>query len=132
MLCSSLCTPTMRATRKKRLLCWIRERSGRAGFNGRRCTQRGTCSIKTPNPGFHLPVSVSYTGGVNMHRNVPAWIGAAVVIAAGAVCTLAGCAQSAGAATDQVITGEIQIQEISGVAFLPGDRLLVVADDPHP
>jgi hypothetical protein len=68
-----------------------------------------------------------------MHRNVPAWIGVAVIVAAGAVCTLAGCAQSAGAAaTDQVITGEIQIEEISGVAFLPGDRLLVVADDPHP
>ena len=38
----------------------------------------------------------------------------------------------AGAATDKVMTGEIQIPEISGVAFLPGDRLLVVADDPHP
>jgi hypothetical protein len=59
-----------------------------------------------------------------VHRNVPAWIGAAVVVAA--------FAQSAGAATDKVITGEIQISEVSGVAFLPGDRLLVVADDPHP
>jgi hypothetical protein len=58
-----------------------------------------------------------------MHR-IPAWIGVAVVVTA--------LAQGAGAATDKVIVGNIQIPEISGVAFLPGDRLLVVADDPFP
>ncbi|MES1240445.1 MAG: hypothetical protein ABUT39_02395 [Acidobacteriota bacterium] len=36
------------------------------------------------------------------------------------------------ATVDPIVAGEIQIEEVSGVAFLPGDRLLVVADDPHP
>jgi Protein of unknown function (DUF3616) len=55
-----------------------------------------------------------------MHSSVLAWI------------VVAAFAHGAGAAEDKVMTGEIQIPEISGVAFLPGDRLLVVADDPHP
>lgn len=59
-----------------------------------------------------------------MHRNIPAWIGSVAVVAA--------LAQGADAATDKVIVGKIQIPEISGVASLPGDRLLVVADDPFP
>lgn len=59
-----------------------------------------------------------------MNRSVPAWIGAAVLVAA--------LAQTADAAADKVIVGKIQIPEVSGVAFLPGDRLLVVADDPFP
>ena len=66
-----------------------------------------------------------------MHRNIPAWFGAAVVLAL-SFCVPADCAESPAAATDKVVTGEIQIPEISGAAFLPGDRLLVVADDPHP
>lgn len=59
-----------------------------------------------------------------MKRNIPAWIGAAILLAA--------LVQSADAATDKVLVGKIQIPEVSGVAFLPGDRLLVVADDPFP
>jgi hypothetical protein len=55
-----------------------------------------------------------------MLSNVLAWI------------FVAAFAPGAGAATDKVMTGEIRISEVSGVAFLPGDRLLVVADDPHP
>jgi hypothetical protein len=55
-----------------------------------------------------------------MNRQVGAWIGAAALVAA----------QSLSAAT--VVTGEIPISEVSGVALLPGDRLLVVADDPDP
>lgn len=70
-----------------------------------------------------------------MYRNIPAWIGAAIVLVTGAVCAPVAGARPGAATdkvTDKVIAGEIQIPEISGLAFLPGDRLLVVADDPHP
>ncbi len=57
-----------------------------------------------------------------MNRIFGAWGGAVVLVAA----------QSLSAATAQVVTGEIPISEVSGVALLSGDRLLVVADDPDP
>lgn len=44
-------------------------------------------------------------------------------------CMRAGTAQSPGPAAGKIIPGEIQISEISGAAFLPGDRLLVVKDE---
>jgi len=53
-------------------------------------------------------------------------IGAAVFLAS-LSCVPTGTAQSSGTGT--VVAGEIQIPEISGAAFLPGDRLLVVADE---
>ena len=36
---------------------------------------------------------------------------------------------SSGTVAGKVVTGEIQLPEISGAAFLPGDRVLVVADE---
>lgn len=49
-----------------------------------------------------------------------------------AAIVFAAFVQAPDPAPKPVIAGEIQIPEISGAAFLPGDRLLVVADDPHP
>ena len=63
-----------------------------------------------------------------MKRQIPLWIGMALFLSY-LCCVPPGAAQSPGAAGSKIITGEIRIPEISGAAFLPEDRLLVVADE---
>lgn len=63
-----------------------------------------------------------------MKRQILLRMGAAFFISY-LCCVLPGTAQNPGAIGGKVITGEIQIPEISGAAFLPDDRLLVVADE---
>src|SRR5687768_12425535 len=60
-----------------------------------------------------------------MKRQILLWV--TVFSLACLCCVSTGTAQSV--AVGKVIPGEIHIPEISGAAFLPNDRLLVVADE---
>lgn len=63
-----------------------------------------------------------------MKRQLPLWMGPALVLSC--LCYVpSGSAQNADAAGARIITGAIQIPEISGAAFLPDDRLLVISDE---
>jgi hypothetical protein len=63
-----------------------------------------------------------------MRRQSLAWSGAALVLA-GFCWAPVGMAHQSPCPGDGVILGEIQLPEVSGAAFLPGDRLLVVLDE---
>jgi hypothetical protein len=63
-----------------------------------------------------------------MKRQIPFGTGAAFFLSC-LSCMSPGVAQNPAVTDGKIITGQIQIPEISGAAFLPDDRLLVVADE---
>ena len=63
-----------------------------------------------------------------MRRYIPLWMGTAALLSSSWL-TASGAQPGSGPAVGKVVAGEIQLPEISGAAFLPGDRLLVVGDE---
>ncbi len=63
-----------------------------------------------------------------MRWQIPLRTGAAISLSL-VCCMHNSAAQSPVVASSKVIIGTIQVPEVSGAAFLPGDRLLVVADE---